>query len=115
MKDGVTVIVPAAGIGKRLGLGKNKAFALVGGLPLLVLCLKNLSAVAVVNHVVVVVGAGEVEATRQLLTQQQERCFPRLSWEVTAGGKERQDSVSNGAALCGDAEYDGGNGLCGSP
>ena len=108
MKDGVTVIVPAAGMGKRLGLGKNKAFALVGGLPLLVLCLKNLSAVAVVNHVVVVVGAGEVEATRQLLTQQQERCFPRLSWEVTAGGRERQDSVANG--LC-----DGGNGLCGSP
>ena len=98
MKDGVTVIVPAAGIGKRLGLGKNKAFALVGGLPLLALCLKNLSAVAVVNHVVVVVGAGEVEATRQLLTQQQERCFPRLSWEVTAGGKERQDSVANGLA-----------------
>ena len=24
---------------------------------------------------------------------------------ITEGGKERQDSVSNGAALCGDAEY----------
>ena len=99
MKEAVTVIIPAAGMGKRLGLGKNKAFAIVGGWPLLVLCLQNLSAVTSIEHAVVVVGAAEVEAAETLLRQYQERCFPRLTWEVTAGGKERQDSVARGLAL----------------
>ena len=105
MKDGVTVIVPAAGIGKRLGLGKNKAFALVGGLPLLALCLKNLSAVAVVNHVVVVVGAGEVEADATAGTL--------FSTTVVGSDRRRQRAAGfrgQWSGLC-----DGGNGLCGSP
>ena len=38
-KDELIVIVPAAGAGKRLGLGINKAFAMLNGAPLLVHCL----------------------------------------------------------------------------
>ena len=38
-KDELSVIVPAAGAGKRLGLGINKAFAMLNGAPLLVHCL----------------------------------------------------------------------------
>mgnify|MGYP000665352102 CR=1 FL=1 len=41
--DKLTVIVPAAGAGKRLGLGKNKVFAMLGGLPLLVQCLRMIT------------------------------------------------------------------------
>ena len=41
--DKLTVIVPAAGAGKRLGLGKNKVFAMLGGLPLLVQCLRMIN------------------------------------------------------------------------
>ena len=74
MKELLTVIVPAAGAGRRMGLGKNKAFVTVGGMPLLVLCLK----------------------------EYQPRCFPGIDWQVTAGGKERQDSVANGLALITD-------------
>ena len=40
----IIAIVPAAGLGSRLGLGKNKAFADVGGLPLLVQCMRMLAA-----------------------------------------------------------------------
>ena len=39
----IIAIVPAAGLGSRLGLGKNKAFADVGGLPLLVQCMRMLA------------------------------------------------------------------------
>ena len=37
-KDELIVIVPAAGAGKRMGLGINKAFAMLNGAPLLVHC-----------------------------------------------------------------------------
>lgn len=47
----IVTIVPAAGLGSRLGLGKNKAFANIGGLPLLVQCLKMLAATGYVSRV----------------------------------------------------------------
>ena len=43
MKDLLTVIVPAAGAGKRMGFGKNKAFITIRDIPLLVLCMKMLA------------------------------------------------------------------------
>ena len=43
MKELLTVIVPAAGAGRRMGLGKNKAFITVRGMPLLILCMKMLA------------------------------------------------------------------------
>ncbi|MGI6262700.1 MAG: 2-C-methyl-D-erythritol 4-phosphate cytidylyltransferase [Succiniclasticum sp.] len=100
----ITVIVPAAGVGRRLGLGKNKAFATVGGLPLLVLCLRMLAGTGLVRRAVVVTGAAEQEETRQLLDEYRARCFPDLETTVTAGGRERQDSVANGLSLVPDAE-----------
>ena len=95
----MTVIVPAAGVGRRLGLGKNKAFATVGGLPLLVRCLRMLGRAGLVRRAVVVTGSAEQEETRQLLAAYGASCFPGLDIVVTAGGKERQDSVANGLAL----------------
>ncbi|MBR2182407.1 MAG: 2-C-methyl-D-erythritol 4-phosphate cytidylyltransferase [Acidaminococcaceae bacterium] len=104
MKELLTVIVPAAGAGRRMGLGKNKAFVTVGGIPLLVLCLKMLSETQLVRRAIVVVGAGEIEDTEKMLREYQPDYFPWLSCQVTAGGKERQDSVANGLALITDAE-----------
>ena len=55
--DKLTVIVAAAGAGKRLGLGKNKAFAEVGGLPLLVQCLRMVNDTGMAHKTIVAVGA----------------------------------------------------------
>lgn len=98
----VTVIVPAAGAGKRLGLGKNKAFACIRGVPLLVLCLQNLARIPLVKQVVVAAAPSETEETEKLLEEYGPARFPALSWKVTAGGKERQDSVCNGLAQISD-------------
>ena len=101
MKDLLTVIVPAAGAGKRMGFGKNKAFITIRDIPLLVLCMKMLAETGMVRRVIVVTRAWEITETEWMLREYQDR-FPGISWQVTAGGRERQDSVANGLALVTD-------------
>ena len=104
MKELLTVIVPAAGAGRRMGLGKNKAFITIGGVPLLILCMKMLAETGMVRRVVVVTRAAEIQETEMMLRKHQACSFPGIDWEVTAGGKERQDSVAIGLAQVTDTE-----------
>lgn len=101
MKELLTVIVPAAGAGRRMGFGKNKAFITIRDIPLLVLCMKMLAETGMVRRVIVVTRAWEITETELMLREYQNR-FPGISWQVTAGGRERQDSVANGLALIAD-------------
>ena len=101
MKELLTVIVPAAGAGRRMGFGKNKAFITIRDIPLLVLCMKMLAETGMVRRVIVVTRAWEITETELMLKEYQDR-FPGISWQVTAGGRERQDSVANGLALVTD-------------
>ena len=101
MKELLTVIVPAAGAGRRMGFGKNKAFITIRNIPLLVLCMKMLAETGMVRRVIVVTRAWEITETELMLKEYQDR-FPNVSWQVTAGGRERQDSVANGLALIAD-------------
>lgn len=96
--DKLTVIVAAAGAGKRLGLGKNKAFAEVGGLPLLVQCLRMVNDTGMAHKTIIAVGADEVAMTEALLKDYHEY-FAGLQTAVVAGGAERTDSVKNALAL----------------
>lgn len=102
--DKLTVIVAAAGAGKRLGLGKNKAFAVLGGLPLLVQCLRMISDTGLAEKTIVAVGADEVAMTEDLLHSYREY-FPALQTSVVAGGSERTDSVKNALAVAGSEGY----------
>lgn len=94
----VMVIVPAAGVGKRLGLGRNKAFADIGGVPLLVRCLAMLNQTELVSRVVVAVGAAELKQTEEMLYLYHNSLLKGLAYELVPGGKERQDSVANALA-----------------
>ena len=91
----VVAIIPAAGAGKRLGLGKNKAFALLDKVPLIVHCLAMLARTRLLQRAIVVLAPAEVEPGRELLNSYQEQYFPDLPYSVVAGGRERQDSVAN--------------------
>lgn len=97
MKE-IIAIVPAAGAGKRLGLGINKAFAILQGAPLIVHCLKMLQETELVKRAIVVLAPAEVEEGQALLQSYQDKYFAELPFVVVAGGKERQDSVANGLA-----------------
>ena len=115
--DKLTVIVAAAGAGKRLGLGKNKAFAEVGGLPLLVQCLRMVNNTGMAHKTIVAVGADEVAMTEALLKDYHEY-FAGLQTAVVAGGAERTDSVKNALALAGSegwiAVHDGARPFAGT-
>lgn len=115
--DKLTVIVAAAGAGKRLGLGKNKAFAEVGGLPLLVQCLRMVNDTGMAHKTIVAVGADEVAMTEALLEDYHEY-FAGLQTAVVAGGAERTDSVKNALALAGSegwiAVHDGARPFAGT-
>lgn len=99
----ITVIVPAAGLGSRLGLGKNKAFANIGGLPLLVQCLRMLEKTGYVNKVIAVVGASEVEEAKELLLRYLS-LYNDIEYSIIAGGTERQYSVENALKTLPDTE-----------
>lgn len=88
--SGVVAIVPAGGLGSRMGRRLPKQYLTLGGAPLIVHTVRALA--RSVEGVVVVAPAGRIEATRRLLARHR---VPRVL-AVVAGGAERQDSVWRG-------------------
>ncbi|WP_458689137.1 2-C-methyl-D-erythritol 4-phosphate cytidylyltransferase [Nocardia tengchongensis] len=93
----VVALVPAAGMGVRLGENKPKAFVHVGGSPMLTLAVQGLIDSGSVDDVVVMVPAELVAETQALLP------VSTVPVRVVAGGAERTDSVRAGLAAAPDA------------
>ncbi|WP_433564265.1 2-C-methyl-D-erythritol 4-phosphate cytidylyltransferase [Nocardia sp. CA-151230] len=93
----VVALVPAAGMGVRLGENKPKAFVHVGGSPMLTRAVQGLIDSGSVDDVVVMVPAELVAETRALLP------VSTVPVQVVAGGAERTDSVRAGLAAAPDA------------
>lgn len=87
----ITAIIPAAGQGRRMQIGKNKAFLSLLGQPLLVRSILALSGCSEIEYIVVVVAESEVEEATAILNQVQ----GIKPWEVIVGGNERQYSIAN--------------------
>ena len=97
----VTVIFPAAGVGRRMGAGRNKALLDLCGKPVLVRTLLRFSECDKVDDFIVAVGAEEVAEVVRMLTKVQ----GLKPFRVVAGGAERQYSVKNAIdALSPDTE-----------
>ena len=86
----ISVIIPAAGIGKRMGGAIPKQFLELNKKPLV--C-HTLDYFRRFEELVLVTESERVEEVREDLVKQYD--YPR-TWKVVAGGKERQDSVRNG-------------------
>ena len=94
------LLIPAAGVGKRLGLNRPKALAnvgggpLQGGEPLLVRTLKRFQPLGLVEGAVIIAPVEhEPEIEEALRT-----AFPYAEFRFAPGGSERQISVGNGLA-----------------
>lgn len=88
----VSVIFPAAGQGKRMGLGFNKIFTEISGNPILIQTLLAFSRCESVDELIVVVDINEMDIIRKVLNK-----VPKLKpFKLVAGGSERQYSVYNG-------------------
>ncbi|WP_193601883.1 2-C-methyl-D-erythritol 4-phosphate cytidylyltransferase [Mycobacteroides chelonae] len=89
-------IVPAAGLGVRLGADIPKAFVTVGGRTMLERCVDGLLSSGAVDEVVVVVGAEQLKKAAALLG-------PTAT--LVPGGAERTDSVRAGLAAVNAADW----------
>ncbi len=100
MEHKVAVVVPAAGVGRRMG-GERKQFRSLGGVPVLVRTLEVFERHAGVDALVVVGPPGEGEA---LCDELRAHGLTKL-YGVAEGGATRQASVGQGlAALPPDTE-----------
>ena len=88
----VSVIFPAAGQGRRMGLGFNKIFTELAGKPVLLQTLLTFSRCSCVDELIIVVNPNDVDGVRGVLKR-----VPGLKpFTVVGGGTERQYSVYNG-------------------
>lgn len=99
----VHALIPAAGLGRRMGAGGNKQYLELGDRPVLAHTLARLAAVACIDALHLIVPADERDYCR-------EQVVARFGLErvrsIIAGGAERQDSVRNGLEGCGAADDD---------
>jgi 2-C-methyl-D-erythritol 4-phosphate cytidylyltransferase len=94
----VAVILPAAGLGTRMGRGvaettgtSRKQFMLLEGSPILVHTVRKFAASGRVAEIVVAVRTEDIEWVAEMLGEE----FPARRVRVVAGGNSRQESVWN--------------------
>lgn len=95
MNDNIVAVVPAAGLGKRLGPGTNKPFLSILGKPIIIWTLEALSSVSEISEIIPVFRESDMESGIALC----ERYRLSKVKQMAPGGKERQDSVYNGLRL----------------
>lgn len=88
LRVGVSVIIPAAGSGKRVGGGTAKQFLPLRGVPVLVRTVSLFAASPLVDEIIVV--ASDLERTAELVGH-----LPKVT-RIVEGGAERQESVYKG-------------------
>lgn len=91
---GVAAIVPAAGVGRRLGGATAKPFVALNGVPLLVHALRALQQSPAIRWIIPVVRAGEQSRVQRLIARH--RMTKAMS--PCVGGPSRADSVARGMA-----------------
>jgi 2-C-methyl-D-erythritol 4-phosphate cytidylyltransferase len=92
LRGDVTVLVPAAGLGTRLGPGGPKALRQLGGVSLLVHAVRRLCEAPSVGSVVVAAPVGCVAEVYALLAEQVVAAGVQIA--VVEGGSTRQHSVA---------------------
>lgn len=88
----VAAVIVAAGSGTRMGPGVDKLFLEIAGRPIVAHTWARFDAAACVQELVLVVRDGMQEEFHKLAAT----CGFQKPFRLTAGGKERQDSVWNG-------------------
>jgi 2-C-methyl-D-erythritol 4-phosphate cytidylyltransferase len=97
----IAVIVPAAGLGTRMGRSSaeragtsRKQFMLLEGSPIMLHTVRKFAASPRINQIVVAVRSEDLEWVREMLARE----FPAALVRVVEGGNSRQQSVQNALA-----------------
>ncbi|MTI48366.1 2-C-methyl-D-erythritol 4-phosphate cytidylyltransferase [Sporosalibacterium faouarense] len=89
----ISVVIPAAGMGKRMNSNINKQFMLINDKPVLGHTIEKFCKEDIIDDIVVVVREDEIDLCKEMVIDKYD--LKKVS-KVIAGGKERQDSVYNG-------------------
>lgn len=89
----VSVIIPAAGKGKRMKADKSKQFISIEGKDMLAYTIDVFQNMKEIDEIVIVVGKEDVEYVKIMVRDKYS--FNKVS-NIVSGGLERQDSVYNG-------------------
>lgn len=90
---GVKALIPAAGMGKRMGAGINKQYLLLAGKPILAHTLEVFERASFVDEVYLIVPEDEIPFCRENVVER--FGFSKVA-RIVPGGSERQYSVLNG-------------------
>lgn len=96
-------LIPAAGMGKRMGADINKQYLLLDGKPILAHTLAVFEQAEFIDGIYVVIPEAEIAYCREHVVEQYG--FGKVR-SIVAGGKERQHSVLNGLRAMKDAGDD---------
>jgi len=88
-----TVLIPAAGMGRRMGKNVNKQFLELAGKPILAHTLALFERSAAIEHIYPILPADEIDYCREQIIEKYG--FSKVR-KLVPGGAERQDSVRNG-------------------
>ncbi len=88
-----TVLVPAAGMGRRMGASINKQYLQLGGRPILARTLELFERHPAINSIYPIIPADEIDYFKDQILP---GCDLTKLAGIIPGGKERQDSVRNG-------------------
>ena len=87
----IVAILPAAGLGTRMGAGAPKQFLELDGVPILILTLRRIAACPLVTSIIVATRGDEIERLKKLIAKEK-FTQPVI---VVKGGDSRQDSVGH--------------------
>ncbi len=91
----IAAIIPSAGIGRRFGSDKNKAFHMLCGKPVIVWSLELLESLGDISEIVPVFNKRDTQEGSRIIKKYGISKVKRIA----TGGKERQDSVCNALNL----------------
>ena len=88
-------LIPAAGMGKRMGASVNKQYLQLAGMPIVARTISVFEQAPFIDGIYLVIPAEEIPYCREYVVQ---AAGFRKVLEIVPGGKERQNSVLNGLA-----------------
>ena len=86
-------LIPAAGMGKRMGASINKQYLQLGDVPIVARTISIFEQAPFIDGIFLVIPEEEIPYCREHVV---EACGFRKVLEIIPGGKERQNSVMNG-------------------
>lgn len=102
MKKKCVAVVLSAGSGKRMNSNTKKQYLLINDKPVIYYSLLAFQKSSIIDEVILVTSADDIEYVKKEIVSKYE--FTKVVG-ITAGGKERYNSVYNGLKACSNCDY----------